>query len=387
LREALCARASNAVAVSQRLVSTYFDTPDHALRRKGTILRVREHAGQFIQTVKTDGDEPANLLARGEWEDPVAGNRPDPEAAESGSHLPPGVAGELAPLFVSEVERIVIDIEPTPGTRIEAAIDQGSINTADGGRSEPLSELELELKEGDPAALYDLALELLETAPLRIDLRSKAERGYRLSAGVEAPPEAISAEPVILTPELTIEEALQRVGRACLAHMLCNEPAAIAGHIEGVHQMRVATRRLRSLLSAVKKMLPAAEHRWVSEEIKAATDPLGPARNLDVFATELLPPARDEAPDQPGWNELANATGAARPAARRTARSGFRSASSRRRYSTADTARCASAAGTSGACRRICGTGCGSRSKSCAMQSSCSTASTTGATQRRLSSG
>jgi triphosphatase len=317
LRQALCARAPNAVAVSQRLVSTYFDTPDHALRRAGMILRVREQAGQFIQTVKTDSDEPTNLLARGEWEDPVAGNQPDPDAAESGPHLPPGVVGELAPLFVSEVERLSIEIKPKPGTRVEAAIDRGSIYTAGGGRSEALSELEIELKEGDPAALYDLALELLETAPLRIDLRSKAERGYRLSAGVAAPPEPIQAEPVILTPELTVEDALQRVGRACLGHMLRNEPAALAGHIEGVHQMRVATRRLRSLLSAVKKLLPEAERRWVSEEIRAVTGPLGPARNLDVFATELVPPVRAEAPDQPGWDELANATETARSRAHR----------------------------------------------------------------------
>jgi triphosphatase len=42
-----------------------------------------------------------------------------------------------------------------------------------------LSEVELELKSGDPAAIYDVALRLLDVAPLRIETRSKAERGYR----------------------------------------------------------------------------------------------------------------------------------------------------------------------------------------------------------------
>ncbi len=317
LTRALSARAPGAVTISRQLVSTYFDTPDFALRDAGSILRVREVDGRFIQTLKTTDPDGANLLSRGEWEDPVASSLPDPRAPESGSRLPDDIAAQLQPLFVSEVERVAIEIEPKPGTRIEAAVDCGVIRTADGASSQPISEIELELKSGDPAAVYDLALELLETAPLRIDLHSKSERGYRLVQHDNKPPSASSAEPVVLNPEMTLEDALQRVGRICLVHMLRSEPAALAGRIEGVHQMRVATRRLRSMLSALKKMLPEAERRWVSDEIKVLTAALGPARNLDVFATELLPPARDEAPDQPGWEELSSAAEKARAEAHR----------------------------------------------------------------------
>jgi triphosphatase len=309
--------APGSVAVARTLVSTYFDTPDQALRRAGSILRVREQDRRFVQTLKTEDPDRENLLARGEWEDTVFDNQPDPRARESGSRVPGGIAGELRPLFVTEFDRVAIEIEPKPGTRIEAAVDRGMIRASDSGRSEPVSEVELELKDGDPAALYDLALELLETAPLRIDPRSKSERGYRLAAGGDEPSTAISAEPVVLDPQMTIDDALQRVGRACLAHLLRNEPAALGGDIEGVHQMRVAMRRLRSMLSAVKKMLPEAERRWVSDEIGVLAGALGPARNLDVFATELLPPAREEAPDQPGWKELSEATDRARADAHR----------------------------------------------------------------------
>ena len=304
LTRTLIAMAPGAASTSLKLVSTYYDTPDCALVRAGAVLRVREREGRFIQTLKTAGADGASLLARGEWEDVVADSRPDPQAAESGGRLPHGIAEALHPLFVTEIDRVAIEIEPKAGARIEAAVDHGAIRAAAGGRSKPVSEIELELKEGDPAALYDLALELLETAPLRIDLRSKSERGYRLAAGDGSPPAAVTAEPVVLNPDMTIEDALQRVGRACLGHLLRNEPAALAGAIEGVHQMRVATRRLRSMLSAVKKILPEAERRWVSDEIRAVTGTLGPARNLDVFTTELVPPAREEAPDQPGWDEL-----------------------------------------------------------------------------------
>ncbi len=245
--------------VSRFLVTTYFDTPDGALQRAGTILRVRKEEGRFIQTLKTEQPDGPDLLARGEWEDVVSENRPDLQAPQTGLLLQGGTAVELRPLFVTEVDRTTIDIEPKPGTRVEAAIDRGSIRALDSGRTQPLSEVELELKSGDPTALYDLALELLETAPLRIDPCSKSARGYRLVEGGDPAPSAVSAEPIVLDPTLTIEEALQQVGRACLAHLLRNEPAALARDIEGVHQIRVAMRRLRSVLAAVKKMLPEAE--------------------------------------------------------------------------------------------------------------------------------
>jgi inorganic triphosphatase YgiF len=40
--------------------------------------------------------------------------------------------------------------------------------------------MELELKHGQPESLYGIALELLDTVPLRIDHLSKADLGYQL---------------------------------------------------------------------------------------------------------------------------------------------------------------------------------------------------------------
>jgi triphosphatase len=317
LRRALMAMAADAASVPKKFVSTYFDTPDRSLQRDVSVLRVREKEGQFIQTFKNEGPDRTNPLERGEWEDTITDSHPDPDAPHSGAYLQPGIAAELHPLFVTEVERQAIVIEPQTGTRIEAAVDHGVVRAIGSGRCTPISEIELELREGDPASLYDVALKLLETSPLRIDLRSKSERGYRLVDADGAPPEAVSAPPVVLNPDLTVEDAVKRVGCACLSHMLRNEPAALAGGVEAIHQMRVAMRRLRSMLSAVKKILPETERRWVADELKVLTAPLGPARNLDVFATELLPPARDEAPEQPGWTELEKATEEARAEAHR----------------------------------------------------------------------
>jgi len=56
--------------------------------------------------------------------------------------------------------------------------------------------------------------------------------------------------------------------------------------------MRVAVRRIRSAIAAFKKLLPAADRRRVFRELTWLADILGRARNLDVFGTELLQPAR-----------------------------------------------------------------------------------------------
>lgn len=44
------------------------------------------------------------------------------------------------------------------------------------------------------------------------------------------------ALPVDLTAEMTVEEALQRIGLNCLAMIMRNEPAALADVPEGVHE-------------------------------------------------------------------------------------------------------------------------------------------------------
>src|SRR6202011_1504847 len=118
---------------------------------------------------------------------------------------------------------------------------------------------------------------LLEVAPIRIEMRSKSERGYRLAEGGQAAPAPVHAEPVTLNPGLTVDAALQKIGRNCLAQLLHNEAAALAAQPEGVHQIRIAVRRIRSAVSSLKKMLPAEDRRWVAEELGWLASALGPA--------------------------------------------------------------------------------------------------------------
>jgi inorganic triphosphatase YgiF len=295
--------APGSASSQERLISTYYDTPDLALKHRGLTLRIREQAGRFIQTVKAGDLGGANILARGEWEDALSDNRPDPEAVQSGAQLPEDVPRGFRAVFVTDVMRTTVEIEPVPGTHIEAAIDEGEIRVAGGDAVEPISEIELELKSGDAAGLYDLALRLLHVAPIRIETRSKSERGYRLVEG-SAASLVFHAEPVALEPDMTVEAALQKIGRSCLTHLLRNEAAVLSAQPEGVHQMRVAVRRIRSAVSSLKEVLPAEDRRWVGEELGWLGGSLGPARNLDVFTSELLQAARAGLPDDPGWDDL-----------------------------------------------------------------------------------
>ena len=116
------------------LVSTYYDTPTLTLHRARLTLRVRKEGKRFVQTVKTGDFMEANLWERREWEEPIAGNRPDLDARKTRVRLPKAIRKEdLRPVFTTVVARRVVELEPHAATRIEVAIDQGEICTANGG--------------------------------------------------------------------------------------------------------------------------------------------------------------------------------------------------------------------------------------------------------------
>lgn len=304
LRATLAAMGSELAAA--QLVSTYYDTADFALQRKAITLRIRRIGRRHVQSVKTfdlaDGAE----AGRGEWEDAITRATPD-LARASGMHLPRGIAaGDLHPVFSTHVTRTTVVIAPNPETRIEAALDHGEIRCS-GGAKEAINEVELELKSGDPATLYDIALRLIEIVPLRLSAESKSARGYRLVQARTKPPAAYHGKPIALDPAMTVDEALQRIGRACFGQILRNQPAALARQAEGIHQMRVAVRRLRSALSAFKPMLSAEHHRWANEELKRIGSALGAARNWDIFASALVPPVSIALPLDRDLDRLASA--------------------------------------------------------------------------------
>ena len=58
----------------RHLVSTYFDTPRHALRKSDIVLRVRDNGKGREQTIKAPFRGPAGLQNFREWTVPVNGD-------------------------------------------------------------------------------------------------------------------------------------------------------------------------------------------------------------------------------------------------------------------------------------------------------------------------
>jgi triphosphatase len=327
LKQGLLEMSARAHATPATLTSTYYDTAEGRLKREGVALCVRKQNHQYIQTVEAQDGRGTVSFARGEREDVIMGERPDLRAPNSSAQLPEGLGeAELHARFTIVVQRSLFTLEPDASTRVDCALDEGEVQTPESERAELICEVKLELKRGDRSALYGTALRLLDVAPLHIEMRSKAERGYSLLEGAVDKPQPQGPPALDLKPDMTVEEALQRIGFGCLATLLRNERAALADVPEGVHQMRIAARRLRSAATAVKQMLPREQYEWVGRELKWLADVLGPARNWDVFSSNLLAPVRSALLSERDRDGLCRACEQERQCAHEKANTAIRSA-------------------------------------------------------------
>ena len=272
-------------AVTDFLDSAYFDTADRQLSARQAVLRVRLTAGGYVQTLKA-GDG----LTRHEWEWPVAGADVDLGVVTDAAALAviDGIAPEsLQQMFRTRFERTTHLLD---GGAIELAVDRGEIVGPD-GVANPVSEVELELKKGEPASLYRLAQSLAESIPFTVDSRTKAARGFALADRI--PPQPYKSRRLSFTPLTVVDTALAEIFGGCFHQFGLNDACVLLGEDpEGVHQSRVALRRLRSALSLFRDFIPPADRAWLGAETKAVAATLGPARDWDVFLDELLAPVK-----------------------------------------------------------------------------------------------
>jgi triphosphatase len=286
LEHPILARAHPLPDQAGSLHAIYYDTQNHALRRAGLSLRIRRRNGHAIQTIKAEREPRGLALDRGEWEHPVDDGL-DFDAA-AGTPLAPFAFDEAArekiqPVFTVETDRKAFEIE-RDGTMIELALDQAKIVA--GSRSTQFFEVELELKKGDPAALFATACDLADVVPLRLAPVTKSERGYGLLEEVAAEP--IHAAKVELPANATCAEAFQIIARSCLTQMVLNEALLRRGRAPGaLHQMRVGLRRLRAAVSLFGDMLASKETDAIKDDFRQVGNQLGAARDLDVFLDRL----------------------------------------------------------------------------------------------------
>jgi len=285
---------SQARAVTRSLESVYFDTEDHALAAANFGLRVRRAGRQRVQTVKGERSASGGLFERSEFEVPIRGDEPDlaqvpdPEVRACLTEIVD--ERPLVEVFRTEFRRTRRVLEKD-GSTWWLDLDEGRIVAGD--RSAPIHEVELELRAGEPARLFEFALLLQERFDLHPAARSKAERGYALARGEGAA--AHSSRRVRLDVDATIGDALAAILSHCVAHFTANADSAREGvDPEGVHQMRVGVRRSRAALALFEPILPEERLEFFRSELRWIAHELGAARDLDVFTRGLL--AEIEAP-------------------------------------------------------------------------------------------
>jgi inorganic triphosphatase YgiF len=171
---------------TQRLLNTYFDTPDLALQQRRMAVRERLAGDQWLLTVKTAGQSQNGLSRRQEWEGPTRAGAlqfdtlvDDAALAQDLMTLRPN----LRALFCTDFERQRWVLSHADA-QIEVALDQGRIHVPGTELNEPLLELELELLSGPEEALLALADVLRQTPQGPVTLvpsdSSKAQRGMAL---------------------------------------------------------------------------------------------------------------------------------------------------------------------------------------------------------------
>jgi triphosphatase len=280
----------------QTLVSVYFDTANARLREHGVTLRIRRDGAKRIQTIKAIPARMATPFARSEWEAEIQSDRPVLALAKD-TALEPLIgrkfAGKLKPLFETRIHRTTIPVR-LRDCEIELAIDRGTIRS--GGKSVPVSEIELELKRGDVHGIVTLAERLSKDLAMSYGPRTKAERGYALATRER--PAAAGADKLLLSKHASAAEALQTVGFSCLRQLALNEALVRRGDAEAIHQMRVGLRRLQAAISCFKDLLTDPESGQIKARSRWLRNQLGPARDLEVFVKEGLRPLQARQPQK-----------------------------------------------------------------------------------------
>ncbi|RYH07689.1 CYTH and CHAD domain-containing protein [Tropicimonas sp. IMCC6043] len=316
---------------TRSLHSIYYDTADHALRRAGIALRLRKDGRRWVQTVKAGATINGGLLRAREVETPAAGGRLDlmniPVQAVR-AEVEEAIGGaELSPVCETRMKRAASLLELDGGARVELSIDTGEIVA--GGLSEPFSEAELELFEGDLDALYDLTQTLFPEGGLHLSTIAKSTRGYMLAetGRIETDPQPRTAREVPLDDEMTSEIAARDVLRECFEQIAANVDVVLSTDApEGPHQLRIGLRRLRAAFGIFRPVIGHPEMARLNTAAREVGARVGALRDLDVVIADIIAPEFEAHPHEQGFAALRAAIEARRETVRATLRDYLRSA-------------------------------------------------------------
>lgn len=271
---------------TKNLADLYLDSADWRLNRARFTCRVRAKGKEYELTMKSMSGATGGMRRRREMTE-----RFDPESIPEatlsmGAMLALGQCGNairlicgsrpLRDLFTISTNRRTYRLADDSGSLAEIAVDRTTVS----GSDETLErvEIEVEANEEKVAAFVDQFSSGAALLPAGV---SKFE--FALAAtGLQPPVFPPNFGPNIVTEDMTAAQAGYAIMRRQFGIFLVNEPGTRWGDdIEALHDMRVATRRLRAAMSAFREYLPAITERH-RMELGWVAAVLGVVRDLDV---------------------------------------------------------------------------------------------------------
>jgi CHAD domain-containing protein len=279
---------------STRHVDLYLDTENQRFHRAGYSLRVRRvnrrrRAEASLKILDMVAPAAETERSRQEISQPVEQLDATLLAVAEGPVIDRvrAVAGRkpLLPLFEVRTRRQLFSVAANGHAAGEIAVDETRILPADGSPATRLRRVELKVPDEAIAALEPLAEQLRVECGLRTADLSTYEAGL-ISAGLPRPP-GHSFGPTEFDAGATIGTVATAALRRQLSAFLDEEPGARLGDDpERLHDMRVASRRLRAALTLFAEVLPP-QVVALREELRWIGGVLGAVRDLDVQLQQL----------------------------------------------------------------------------------------------------
>lgn len=253
------------------LEATYFDTDDYRLARAGVTLRRRVGGSDEGWHLKL----PAGDDSRQELRAPLGRAVKKPPKDLSSLVRAHTRGGNLAPVAQIHTNRRRWQLTNGKGEMLAEVVDDvvtaqtmGSSTTTTSWR-----EIEVELGTGDRDLLDTVEQHLSDAGIHPSSSKSKLSQviGVKRDAGPPVGKKSTAGD-VVLAYLYEQRAAMQN-----------QDPRVRRNEDDAVHQMRVATRRMRSALQAFGKIVDRSHTRALTDELKWLASVLGTSRDLEVL--------------------------------------------------------------------------------------------------------
>jgi CHAD domain-containing protein len=278
----------------QHLDAVYFDTPNHDLAAHHITLRRRTGGADAGWHLKL----PAGPDSRTEVRAPLG-----------------DADGDTVPDELRDVVLAIVRLRPLgPVARIATTRTVDLLFGASGGAIAEFCDDAVTATvepDGEPQSWREWELELVEDGDAPPDLMDRlsnrlldagaepAGHGSKLAKVLDAArgdsDDGVSDKGAKPAPRPT--DPVHRAVAEQVDELIVWDRAVRADALDAVHQMRVATRKIRSLLQASEGSFGISEDAWVLDELRQLAGVLGVARDAEVLA-EKYQEALDTLPDE-----------------------------------------------------------------------------------------